>query len=49
MLVTREEGEWRREDEEGNRGQIYGDRRNLDFGSWAHNAIDRCCIMDLYA
>ena len=31
-----------------NGGQIYGDGRRSDFGWWAHNAIYRSCIIEMY-
>ena len=34
-------------DEEGRGGQIYGDRKRLDFGWSAHSGIYRCCIIKL--
>ena len=35
------EGKGSGEDEEGNGGQIHGDRRRLDLGWWAHRATGR--------
>ena len=32
----------------GKGGQIYGDRRLFDFGWWAHNAIHRSCMIELF-
>ena len=32
----------------GKGGQIYGDRRWFDFGEWAHNAVYRSCITEMY-
>ena len=36
------------EEEEGKKGQIYGNRRRPDFGWWAHNPIYRWCVIKLY-
>lgn len=41
------EREWA-EVETGKGGQIYGDQRRLDFGWWAHGAIYRWRILELY-
>ena len=32
----------------GKGGQVYGDGRRFDFGWWAHNAIYRSCITEVY-
>ena len=37
---------WEKEEDKG--VQICGDRNRLDSGWWAHSAIYRCCIKELY-
>ena len=42
-------GVYQREGELWGKGdQIYGDERRFDFGWWAHNAIYRLCIIEMY-
>lgn len=45
MVVTKGEG-WGAV--KGKGGQIYGDGRWFNFGWWAHNAIYRPCITEMY-
>ena len=32
----------------GKGGQMYGDREGFDFGGWAHNAVHKSCMIELY-
>lgn len=48
MVVTKRKGMGYGEVEEGRRDQIYSDGKKLNFGWWAHSAIYRQCITELY-